>query len=784
MLNENYFLATAYTDETVAGGGAIKGKNCTIKSITPITGGNRVEFEWTLDNGTVLTDSIDVMDGQDGEKGDTGLGIKSVAIDAQNHLIVTFDDDTTSDAGELTDLNTSFDNIDDVDLNNLQDGQVLKYDETSGKWKNASAGTVETNLSDLNDVDFDNLSDGQIIVWDATANKWKNAANSPSITVDDALSTTSENPVQNKVLTLTIQDLQASVLGKVDKVTGKGLSTEDYTTAEKTKLAGLENYDDTALQLAVEHLQASKLDKDDAFSGSYNDLTDKPTIPDELSEQTDTNISSPANGQELVYDSVSGKWKNKLTQRELSWAEYEALSTEEKNNGTVYYVPDKNFPVMANDVLLSSALNVDGTSVTIVESALEAINNLAAGNKTDIGNIKDGTTIDSFGDVETALGLKQNQLLSSALNVDGVSKTTVEAAMSAINDLAAANKSGKADKVASATANNFAGLDANGNLKDSGKKASDFSTPSDIQDVYEVMGKNGAKNLFENTLTQRTIYELTATPNSDGSVIIDTAGEALTTLVSIDYGIITLPAGKYIVSADTVIAGSDYKTFLSIPNGGGDVCYVTSLDGTEFTLAQETTVLMHTVFYSGKTISNIVFKPQIRYAEDTDPTYQPYAMNNQELTKKAQNTFYGHKATWDALSQAEKIKYEYAEFDDDETGNAYRVVAETSANQTYGAQLEALKSKLFALSFEEKLKSALLFSDGTLYSASRIGDDIIQFGAQLVSNNGLLFGSCAIDKNNTNHVWNIAGITTSGVTNSSSVISSTNSTSIKVIVIE
>ncbi len=36
--------------------------------------------------------------------------------------------------------------------------------------------------------------------------------------------------------------------------------------------------------------------------------------------------------------------------------------------------------------------------------------------------------------------------------------------------------SGKADKVASATENNFAALDSNGNLKDSGKKASDFVT--------------------------------------------------------------------------------------------------------------------------------------------------------------------------------------------------------------------------------------------------------------------------------------------------------------------
>lgn len=31
------------------------------------------------------------------------------------------------------------------------------------------------------------------------------------------------------------------IAGKVDKVTGKGLSTEDYTSAEKTKLAGIAN---------------------------------------------------------------------------------------------------------------------------------------------------------------------------------------------------------------------------------------------------------------------------------------------------------------------------------------------------------------------------------------------------------------------------------------------------------------------------------------------------------------------------------------------------------------
>ena len=48
---------------------------------------------------------------------------------------------------------------------------------------------------------------------------------------------------------------------------------------------------------------------------------------------------------------------------------------------------------------------------------------------------------------------------------------SLDAADTAIQDV-----SGKADKVSGATENDFAGLDANGNLKDSGKKASDFAT--------------------------------------------------------------------------------------------------------------------------------------------------------------------------------------------------------------------------------------------------------------------------------------------------------------------
>lgn len=42
---------------------------------------------------------------------------------------------------------------------------------------------------------------------------------------------------------------------KVDKVEGKQLSAEDFTTALKAKLEGLSNYDDSAIQEAIEGLQ-------------------------------------------------------------------------------------------------------------------------------------------------------------------------------------------------------------------------------------------------------------------------------------------------------------------------------------------------------------------------------------------------------------------------------------------------------------------------------------------------------------------------------------------------
>lgn len=74
---------------------------------------------------------------------------------------------------------------------------------------------------------------GIIKYYDANANKWKILNDSTNSQQNEAI----------KELSAALQAIQATVStlqrNKVDKVSGKTLSTNDYTTDEKNKLAGI-----------------------------------------------------------------------------------------------------------------------------------------------------------------------------------------------------------------------------------------------------------------------------------------------------------------------------------------------------------------------------------------------------------------------------------------------------------------------------------------------------------------------------------------------------------------
>ena len=80
-------MAKKYTDNSLAGAGAVAGVPCQIQSITPITGGNRVTFLWEDNNNVSHTSTLDVMDGA---KGDKGVGIESITKKSSAGLVDTY----------------------------------------------------------------------------------------------------------------------------------------------------------------------------------------------------------------------------------------------------------------------------------------------------------------------------------------------------------------------------------------------------------------------------------------------------------------------------------------------------------------------------------------------------------------------------------------------------------------------------------------------------------------------------------------------------------------------
>lgn len=87
--------------------------------------------------------------------------------------------------------------------------------------------------------------------------------------IDSETSTTSQNALQNKVIT-------SALNAKVDKISGKQLSEEDFTTILKEKLDSLKNYDDSELTSKVNVIEETieTLFNKDASSAieSFNEI--------------------------------------------------------------------------------------------------------------------------------------------------------------------------------------------------------------------------------------------------------------------------------------------------------------------------------------------------------------------------------------------------------------------------------------------------------------------------------------------------------------------------------
>ena len=80
----------------------------------------------------------------------------------------------TTKATFLSGLPENLDELNDVAISGLTNGQILRYDSVTGKWENTDQGNLD--LNDLNDVQIVSPSNGQVLVYNTSTSKWENSS--------------------------------------------------------------------------------------------------------------------------------------------------------------------------------------------------------------------------------------------------------------------------------------------------------------------------------------------------------------------------------------------------------------------------------------------------------------------------------------------------------------------------------------------------------------------------------------------------------------------------------
>ena len=276
----------------------------------------------------------------------TSDGIKIIAIDeAISEINGKITAEETRASGVEAKLRTDVDNEHEraleaeANINNALETKVT-WDESKSKIVLPSGGQI---VGTKYGTDGSNPADGATIaqlsqydIMDFGSSKYPLNLNVPAgvrVTVQEQ-GQSGENA--NKVAYL------SDVEVKVDKVEGKGLSEEDFTTALKTKLEGLNNYNDTDIKndiasldtayktadttleekiTANEQAIATKVDKVDGMGLSQESFTTAlKTKLEGLNNYNDTDIKNDIASLDTAYKTADTTLEEKITANEQAIA--------------------------------------------------------------------------------------------------------------------------------------------------------------------------------------------------------------------------------------------------------------------------------------------------------------------------------------------------------------------------------------------------------------------------------------------------------------------------------
>lgn len=225
------------------------------------------------------------------------------------------------------------------------------------------------------------------------------ATGATAVTVDSSLSSTSENPVQNKVINTALGN-------KVDKITGKGLSQNDFTDAYKADLDGL----DTALDAKAD---ASDLT---AAQNQLNSLNDEFTA-------LETTVAGKASASDLtsLATTVGGKADTSYVNTELAKkvdkVSGKGLST---NDFTAAYKSqldslDGNLEAKADATYVDAEL---AKKVNKITGKGLSTNDYTTAEKEKLANIEAGATATTVDNALSSVSINpvQNKIVKAAID--------------------------------------------------------------------------------------------------------------------------------------------------------------------------------------------------------------------------------------------------------------------------------------------------------------------------------------------------------------------------------
>ena len=314
----------------------------------------------------------------------------------------------------------------------------------------------------------------------------------------------------------------------------------------------------------------------------------------------------------------------------------------------------KSASQMSDQVFVYTLTNANGGtwSVTTRQAGIQSIA-AASGSKIGVSYSNSAVTL-------------SNTMTADDMPMSSSDATTAKAAIDALNS----NITGKADKVSGATNGNFAGLDANGNLVDSGKSVSDFAeyegyiseeqqsiatfnaknannlmrVEIGIEPVQDLHGYDhpwpagGGKNLLPMTVSGIKLLNTTGTwsgntysiNNITVTILVDSDNNVIGIKLNGTANAITFFAvtNDIDLQADTVLNGcpsdgnfdSGYALYLY---QGGDTRYKDEGSGISIDTAYAGCGC-NIIVRSGVNVNNKIFYPMIRSSSDSS-SFAPYS---------------------------------------------------------------------------------------------------------------------------------------------------------------